>query len=728
MFVTHHSLHALLLATVATLPAQAQTAPVPAPQNKPTAPPKRDGDEVVVTGGRDEVQASVDRLSFDLRKDLQVQTGTVADALRAVPGVEVDLEGKVSLRGDSGVTILIDGRPSAMMRGESRGTVLLSMPAANIERVEVITNPSAAFSPEGSAGVINLVTRRAAPGAKSQGPTQALTLRGTLGLEGRGGLGLSSSYGKGPLTLTGDLNYRRFTTDNGLTQIRERSDAAGAVATSRQDSEQDNTMSARTGRFGIDYDLNKRDRLSAELNVRDMRIDTERTDLVTGAGAYARESDIAMRNRGAGLRTSWRRALPGAGHEFTADVEGERSRLRREVWGVTTPAGGGAIYEAIRNAALRDELNVKLDYKRPLGEGRSLNIGYQAEISDTAFDFSGARGPSFDELTPVAGLTNMFDVDQRIHAWFATLGIDTGMFEIQPGVRFEQVDLTLNQVTDGVRFENDYFRVYPTLHLGYELSASQKLRGSYSRRVQRPSPQDLNPYLIYIDPLNVRRGNPGLMPEVTDSFELGWQMRKGGAFYSATAFYRRSRGGVTDVVTDLGGTFLTTRANLAAAQRAGIEGIANGKFSKTLSYNLSATLLWNEIDARIGAAWTPRSGTTWTLRGNLSWQPSANDFLQLNGFLSGDQLIAQGYRRSGGVMNLGYRRKLDERFSLLLTAQNVLDSAKFTTVIDAGAFRDRIEQRGAGRIVLLGLTYTMGQGGRRRQEPAFDFDQGGTPQ
>lgn len=728
MPATRRPLVALLLATAgAPLPLYAQQAPAPAP--KPTEPAQRDkSNEVVVTGNRPEVTTAIDRLSFDVSKDLQVQTGTVADALRAVPGVEVDLEGNVRLRGDAGVTILIDGRPSAMLRGESRGNVLMSMPAGQIERVEVITNPSAAFSPEGSGGVINLVMKRARPGGPQQGPTRSLTVRGTIGLEGRGSLGLSASEAKGPLTMTGDLNYRRFTTDTSLTQDRERTSAAGVVNTSRQESEQDNTMSARTGRFGIDYDLNKANRLSAELNVRAMRIDTDRIDRVTGAGAYTRDSQIDGDNRGVGLRTSWRRTLPGTGHEFTADVEGERNRFSREVSGLTTPATGAAFYETIRNAAQRDELNVKLDYKRPLGEGRSLNIGYQGEISDTVFDFSGARGPSAAALSPVAGLTNAFAVEQQIHAWFATLNLDLGKFEMQPGLRLEQVELTLDQITDGVRFDNDYFRAYPTLHLGYELSATAKLRGSYSRRVQRPSPQDLNPYLIYIDPLNVRRGNPALLPEITDSFEAGWQSRKGGTFYSATAFYRTSRGGVTDVVSDLGnGSFLTTRANLASTQRAGVELIANGKFSKTLSYSASATILWNEIDARIGTVRTPRSGTTWTLRGNLSWQPTPNDFFQLSGFANGDQLIAQGYRRSGGVLNLGYRRKLDERFSFVLTAQNVLDSAKFTTVIDAPGIRDRIEQRGAGRIVLVGITYNMGQN-RRRQDPGFDFDQGGAPQ
>jgi outer membrane receptor protein involved in Fe transport len=292
-------------------------------------------------------------------------------------------------------------------------------------------------------------------------------------------------------------------------------------------------------------------------------------------------------------------------------------------------------------------------------------------------------------------------------------------------LRFEQVENTIAQAT-AAAVHSDYFRVYPTLHVGYELSARQKLRGSYSRRIQRPSPQDLNPYTLYIDPLNQRRGNPGLRPEVTDSFELAWQLRDKGTFYSLTVFYRHSSGGVTDVVTDLGGgVFLSTRANLATATRAGVEAIANGKLSKTLSYNVSGTFLWNEIDPRAAGVPAPRSGTTGTVRANLTWQPTARDFFQASGSYSGKQLIAQGYRESGGMLNLGYRRKFTDRFSLVLTAQNVLDTARQTLAIDTPTIRDRITQKGVGQIFFLGLTYNLGsQGGRKRPDAGIEFDPG----
>ncbi|RYY27174.1 MAG: TonB-dependent receptor [Sphingomonadales bacterium] len=711
---TRFHLSASLIVLAACVPAFAHA------QDKPATEKSND---MVVTGKTAEVRTAPDRVSFNITNDLQAQNGTVADALRAVPGVEVDLEGNVSLRGDRGVTILVDGRPSAMMNGESRASVLQSMPAGSIERVEVITNPSAAMSPEGSGGVINLVSKQARPGARSG------TIRPTIASRQSAGLNVNGVLSKPGLTLTGDVGYRRMHTEQDSNQERARFDAgSNSFIGSRQDIHARNSVGFGNARLGVDYDLDKKNRLSTELTYRDGTIDTKRVDrFASPTAAYVRNSDTAGSQRGGGATVSWRRSM-GEGHELTAELEMERGKMQRDIRAVTTPSlpAGAASYEHIGNAMVRRDYEAKLDYKRPMGEGRSLNLGYEYDVVQSDFRFTGERGASFTALVPVASLTNRFDYRQTIHAAYGIYNLQIGKIELQPGLRVEQADIELDQITGGIQSHTGYFRVYPTLHAGLELSAKQKLRGSYSRRIQRPGAQDLSPYILYVDPLNLRQGNPNLRPETTDSFELAWQMRDGGTFYSVNGFYRKSRGGVTDVVTDLGGgTFLTTRANLATSQRAGAEFIANGKLSKTLSYNASATLYWNEIDPRTAGILARRSGTSGTVRANLSWQPTPKDFFQLNGNVSGRQLVAQGYREGTGVLNLGYRRKVSDKFSLVLTAQNILDSAKQVTAISTPTIRDRFEQRGPGRIFMLSATYNFGNpGGRKQREPGFEFDSG----
>jgi outer membrane receptor protein involved in Fe transport len=744
LFRIHCSLAALAASLAAPSLAQPQTQPQPQSQTppqsqprsgeqapprapapsapRPAADPQRD---VVVTGTRSEVVGSPDRTSFNVSNDLQVQNGTLADALRAVPGVEVDLQGNVSLRGDPGVIILIDGRPSAMLKGDNRGDVILSMPAGRVERVEVMTNPSAANSPEGSGGVINLISRQARK-AMTTG-----TVRATVGGEGRGALSLNGSHNSGDLTVTGEVAYRRFSGEAEAVQLRSRLDpASGAFVDSRLDSELDNSNAFASARIGMDYDVDKKNRLSTELSYREGRGDSDRQDRFAAANpafSYDRDSEIDTVQRGLSASASWRRTLPGKDHELSADFELERGRFRREVEAVTDVAAAPDFVERIVNAGRRADESAKLDYKRRLGDESTLNLGYQGNFSRSEFDFSGNRGPDFGALLPVPGLNNRFDYEQAIHAVFGTILFPVGKLDAQAGLRLEQVETDLDQVTDSTRFENDYFRIYPTLHLGYDLNKREQLKASYSRRIQRPSPQELSPYTFYIDPQNLRRGNPNLRPEVTDSLELGWQRRKSGDFLSLTGFYRRSRGGVTDIISDLGGgVFLTSRANLATAQRGGIEAIANGKLSKTLSYNANATFLWNEIDSRTGGFPARRSGTTGTARLNLSWQPGKKDFFQLNGSYSGHQLLPQGYRSSGPILNLGYRRKINDKISVLVTGQDVLSSARQTIVFDTPTLRDRLRQTGIGRVVLFGLAWNIGdQNPKQKKEPQFEFQQGG---
>ena len=718
-----------LLACASSLAIAAQTAtPAPAPAQRPAPAREPEGErvrEVVVTGQQDATRTEADRTSYDVSKDLQVQSGTLADALRAVPGVDVDLEGRVSLRGDSGVTVLIDGRPSALLRGESRGDALNSMPAGQIERVEVISNPSAAISPEGSGGVINLVTKRTRPNARFA------TVRGNLGTKGRGSLSVNGAISGAKLTLTGDAAYRRFRGEADSQLDRVRIDSSGTAVTTQQDSQLNMAMSMRAARLAAEYSADAKNKLTAELSYRGGQQDVHREDASVSQLALAdfdRVSDMTMKMDSVSGRAGWRRTLAGRGHELAIDFEIEQSSQRRRIDGVTDYAAAPTAFERISNEVDRTDREAKIDYKRPIGDEATLNLGYQGNFSDSDNDFRGARGPSADALTPVPALTNLFGFGQNVHAFFGTYQVNPGKFEAQLGLRAEQVELDIDQRTDGIRVERDYFKLYPTLHLGYELNAAEKLRASYSRRIQRPSAQEYNPYTVYIDPLNLRRGNPDLLPEVTDSFEASWQRRKGATFTSLTAFYRTSRGGVTDIVQDLGnGVFLNTRANLATSERVGVEAVANRRLTKTLSFNASATFLWNEIDPRQAGVATRRSGTTGTGRASLTWQPNDKDFVQLSGNYSGRQLIAQGYRLSGGMFNIGYRRKIDDKLSVTFTGQNILDTARQETVIDTPILRDRIRQSGVGPILFIGITRTFGsQSGRRRPEPAFEFDQNPT--
>lgn len=686
-------------------------------------------EEVVVNAVRPDVLSQADRLSYNVANDLQAQTGSVADVLRNVPGVEVDLQGNVSLRGDGNVTILIDGRPSAMFSGGSRADALQAMPGGTIERVEVITNPSAAFSPEGSGGIINLVTKKTPQAARA---VQSGTLRLGYGGDGRYNGSVSGSRRDGAFTIAGDLGLRR---QEGLSESsRDRFRPGPTPADERIEQNRgsnDGRFDSTNARLSADYDLNDRDRISGELGWREFEVGGEGVETFTrtdGNGvvldAYARDGSSAFGNDGFNGRTSWRRKFDGDLHELVVDFEFSQFENERLTEAFTDYTAGPAadFAERIGGSSTSDEWGLKADYTRPMGERTNLKIGYELDVEEDVFENFGFRGSSFASLAPVANLNSEFRYDETIHAAYLTHDRPFGDLDVQFGLRLEQVEFEIDQVTQNVQASRDYFRAYPTLNFGYQLTDSQRLRGGYSRRISRPQPQDLNPFTTYIDVQNLRRGNPDLDPEITDSFELGWQWRRGRSFYGVTAFYRDSSGGVTDVVQDLGnGVVLTTRENLGEAKRTGVEFIANGQLPGGFSYNASGTVLHNDIFVP-GVAGSDRSGTTASVRASINWQPTETDFFQVNGFYNGEQLQAQGYREPFGVLNVGYRRKLSDDLSLTFTGVNVLDTAEQKVVIDTPGFSDRITNRFQEPAYFIGLTWNFGGGPARPEQ--FDFNTG----
>ncbi len=722
-------------ALLLTLPVIAQ-AQVPAPPGKAAAaaprPDSKTVGEVVVTGAAPDVRTSIDRTSYNVAKDLQSATGSIGDALRNVPSVEVDVQGNLSLRGDPNVTIMIDGKPSGMFTGEGRAAALQSLPADQVERVEVITNPSAAFNPEGGAGVINLITK------KARKPGYSGSLRANLGTEARRNVGLSGGYNSPRLNLSGDVSYREDPQKFWSLGEREVVDpVTGSVLTSRDDSQNRGDGAIFNVRGSLDFDLDKATRLSAEVRHVDMSVNArvyQHYEIEDATGALVRVFDRvgvnAFNRENSEISGTLRRKFAGEDHELVAVASVERTELGggRDIEVRNPVPLRPAFFESLAFENVFDQLELKVDYTRPMPAEGKLKAGYYLQVDANEYDNVGALGPAPGDLDVSPSLTQLYTYDQTIHAGYLTYEQPFGDLTVLAGLRLEQVEAEIEDVTQGQSGGNDYSKAYPSLHLAWRLSDAQRVSASYSRRVQRPSPQDLNPFRIFIDEFNYRQGNPNLDPQVTDSFEAAWQRRAGATFYSATAYYRQSRDGVTDVVRDLGGgVLLTTRENLGESRAAGLELTANGRLTPKLTYNLNGNLFWNEIDgSRLGFA-GKRDGASLGGRANLNWQATAKDFFQVNGMLHGKRLTPQGYRKASGLLNLGYRRKIDDQLSLMVTAQDVLDSFRDEVVIDTPALRDHVERGGNMRGVFVGFTWTFGGQGQKPREPAFEFGGGGPP-
>ena len=722
------AISASALATGAFAQTSSATPPAAAPAKKEQSTQVQ-GVTVTAPSSQD-LKTSIDRRSYSLGKDLQATTGSVADVLRGVPSVQVDVQGNVSLRGDPDVTIMIDGKPSGMFKGANRGQVLQQIPAAQFERVEVMTNPSAAFSPEGTAGIINLITKQ------QRGVGLVGSVRANVGTEGRKNASVSLSRNTKKLTVSGDAGWRRDKAKGEIEDERSSLDTtSGRYADSRQKIAFVSRGLAHNARASIDYDIDKQTRLSAEARYNDMSYKSDTGSSYEGQAPnglpiarFQRRSDGEMAKSVAGLSGDLRRKFTGEEHELTVRASIERTRNRQEN---TSDAFNQlpAVSNFVERVRIGDELvqtRVKAEYKRPLPGGAKLVAGYELQLDDNDYDNFGARGPNGGPLAVDPALTNQFKYDRAIHAAYVTYSRAMGDWTVMPGLRIEEVAVDTNQVTSRLRDAYDYLRLYPSLHIQHRLDDARQINASYSRRIQRPTAQDLNPYRIYQDPYSYRQGDPRLKPQVTDSFEVAYQMRKGSNYYLGTLYWREAKDGVTDVVRDIGnGVLLTTKANLAKSRAGGLELVANARLTPKISYTISGNAAWNEIGATdLGFAETR---STWTVSGYaaLNIQATPKDFIQISGFATGKRLTPQGYKEPTGMLLLGYRHKFNDRLSGVVTVQDALKTFGDRLVVDTPALRNRRDMDLDLRAVFIGITYGFGGQGvpnpRRAREPAFDF-------
>lgn len=737
------------------LAAVAVVAPVAAPlaaraqdtTSRPAAPPAKPAETpastvaghtvgaVVVTGQAPTLQTSIDRRSYDVGKDLQAQTGSISDALRNVPSVEVDVQGNVSLRGDPNVTILIDGKPSGQFQGDNRGQSLQSLPASQIERVEVITNPSAEFRADGTGGIINLITKK----AKGAGPTGSI--RATIGTRARGNASATGGYNSGKLSLAGDLSFRHDEQHQLSFDDRFRFDPAGGFDETRQTQDLQLPIYITQARTSLDYDATDRTRLGLETHGSyvDFHLfgPSDFTQTTPSAGlvsSFSRDLDIKQWRGQGEVSASLRHKFDDKGQLLTASVSYEvinDDRIRTGRNDPTLPPGPDNFDRQRLNYDQRHG-ELKADYVKPVGQTGTFKAGLDLESLDNSYGNTGSAGASPGALVRDATTSNLFIFKQKLSQGYVTYEQAFGNLSALFGLRIEDTRIDLNQLTSGRQDQNNYTKLFPSLHLGWKLDDGQKLSASYSHRIQRPDPLQYNTFLFPLDPLNFRSGNARLKPSEMHSYELGYEYRASPTVYLATLYYRDSFNGFFDTVVPLGnGQFVTLASNITRSHYAGLELVASGRLAKDWTYNVSSNLYWNQIEPQPQPFGSPdqREAFGGSARGSVVWQATPKDLVQFNGFWNGKRLTTQGALEPFGALNIGYRRKVTDQLSLLVQANDVLHTIRFRQTIDTPTLKARIGSDIDSRQFYVGFVWTLG-GGKGR-EPAFDFGAGaggGPPQ
>jgi outer membrane receptor protein involved in Fe transport len=702
---------ALLTATMIASAASAQSTNHP-PQNQKPAP-------IIVNGTRRQYDSTIDRRSYNIGGNVQAATGSIGDVLRDIPSVDVDLQGNVSLRGDPNVTILVDGKPTSLFNGPGGGQTLLQVPASQYERVEVMTNPSAAYAANGSAGIINLITRK----NRASGVTGSF--RGALGTRGRRKLGASVADKVGKVTLSADVTWRgdpQFTTD--IVHFQE----PETGVTSREIAKGDGDLHLWTARAGADVDLGGSNSLSADIHRTDFlfhsdsRSELEATDsLGTPVRQFERNGFFLQNRFNTEGSLSFSHDTNGKGDDYTASLTYDASRNddREHFENVSTLPPEPDLFDNVSRRATLRRFEAKADLTSPRADGASLQAGADLQIDDDEFHDLGGFGPTAEAAAiPQPAFTQLFGFDRTVAAAYAIYERPFGQLTAQAGLRVEAEHRSSGEVGERASAKDSNARLFPSLHLEWKLDKETSLKGSFSTRIERPDPEEFDPFRRFVDPFNFSAGNPHLKSQTTISFKGGIEHKKNKSLDIATLYYRRNRNGVTSLSEDLGdGVLLTTSENLVGSTQAGLELVANGPLTKTLSYKLSGNIYRFTINAT-NLGFGRRSAMIESGKAGLDWQPSKKDLAQVSLSLAGKKLLPQGEEDPMLLVNLGYRHQLTKRLFGFLTAQDALHTYKRHAFVKTPTLVERTIDSAKTQAAFVGLTYNFGG---KHKEPGFDY-------
>jgi len=685
-------------------------------------------DRVVVSSRQLEFENTIDRKIYSVGKEIQATTGSASDLLQNLPSVQVDIDGNVSLRGSDNVQILIDGRTSTLM-GRSQADALQQIPADAIERIEVITNPSAKYKPDGTAGLINIVLKK----KHDSGITGTVTA--SVGNDSRYNSGISANYNPGRYNIYGSINVRQDYRPRRASDFRTITDpVTGAATTLQKTTVEHSRPFSHFARGGIDYNLTGHDKLGASVNFYERNFDRHATDhnrVWDDGGGLVGDYDRTRADpeflREQDYAATYQHQFPVAGHELNLELNSSATKEQEDnhYADIFQQPVQPTTYDntLIRSADKGTEAIVQ--YACPLTENSKLEAGYTRSTERLDANFAATA------LNPATGLfendpaqSNRFQHEQTIHAFYTTYAVTLGRFGVQAGLRPEQAHTRSLLVNTGQAIPNDYFRIYPSLHLAYRLTDTQELQFNFSERVHRPDTDDLNPFPEYNDPFTLRAGNPYLKPEDIHSFEAGYQYKNDRTTIIATVYQRDLDHGITTVTRDLGNSvLLTTYENLAANRSTGLELAATTEVGKWLTLNFSSNTFFNTIDAsNLGFAGT-KSDTSWSAKLGASLHLAKNTLMQFNTNYTSTRLTPQGSRRPTFVANYGLRQEFrQKKLALVLTVSDVFNSLKDATRLDTPLLKEEITRRRSARIIYLGLIYNFGTQAKKPKDDSLKFD------
>lgn len=703
-------------------------------------------DEVVVRAETTEVQVRLDKKIYNIGKDLTTSGATVSDALNNVPSVTVDIDGAISLRGNENVRILINGKPSAIA-GFGSTDALQQLPAEAIERVEVITSPSARYDAEGTAGILNIILRK----------------EKTLGLNGsiQTNVGVPTTSG-----LTGNINLRtdKFNIFN-TTGIRYRDSPGNAFfensffardnegniipneigLISRETRDYQRLNKGFNTNLGIEYFLTEKSSITAAgfLRLGDDKDTTENltndfdssNNLVESRTRIETETEDDTNYQ---LSLNYTNNFNNEGHKLTADFQydiSDETENNLITENNTFPSQVVLPSEIVTTIEDQTEYLLQADYVLPIGENAQFEAGFRVNLEETRTDFElREQLVANGDFIRNDSLSNIFTYNEDVFAAYSQYGNKFGKFSFLLGLRLENTRLQGNVEAEDVTndnnqnltidFDNNFLGLFPTVNLIYELNEKENITLGYNRRINRPRGFFVNPFPSRSSEANVFQGNPNLNPAYSNAFDLGYLKRWKNLTLTSSVYYQRETDSFERIQEDTGQLtpngipiIRTIPINLSSNDRYGFEAGVLYNPLKWLRLNGSFNYFKFKSEGSFNGIDYGTENDSWFARGSAKISLPAKIDWQTNAFYRGPRNNAQTETEGLLSVNLAFSKDImDDNGTIGFNVSDLFNSRKRRSFTTTDTFISNSEFQWRERQFVLSFTYRFNQKKQRQRQ------------
>jgi outer membrane receptor protein involved in Fe transport len=688
--------------------------------------------EVELVGERTEVEIRLDKRIYNVGKDITVRGGSVADVLDNVPSVSVDVEGNIALRGNENVRILINGKPSGLV-GLSGPQGLRSLPAESIEKVEVVTSPSARYEASGTAGILNIILKK----EELEGFNGSFILNG----------GFPSTYG-GNATLnwrTKKLNL--FST----TSLRNSESRGGGIFESEnfnpvrfvnEDRDYQRFRNSIFFNLGAEYFFNDKTSLTVSGFVRKSNNESNNTTKIENLnasglvidrfGRYQFEEEVDNSQQ---FTANFTKKFDDKGHELIIEFQTEASGEDESDLAENTSTFNQ------ESETLEDQSRtlLQMDYVWPVNENTQFELGYRGNFSTQETEYN-----VFDLLesgrTPNVQLTNFLGFKQNVNAAYTQFGQKIEQFSYLMGLRIEKTHIEIDQRTSNIYKKKDYTDWFPTLNLSFEFSEKENITLGYSRRIRRPRSWSLNPFRSLTSLTFFREGNPDLDPSYSNLYDLGYLKRWDKFTFNGSIYYQKATQ-VIERITEATGElvvvsedplvelpqFRSTSINLSENARTGTEFTLTYTPKRRVRISGNFNIFNSETIGSYKGVALDREIISWFARLNSSFPMPFGINTQFNGFYFGPRANAQteskGIVTFSGALN---KPMLNDKATLSFRVSDILNSSKRKSTTETADFRNYTEFQWRQPTYIFTFTYRVNERkmDRRRNNRGQNFGDG----